>query len=153
MGEIFEIDDDMLSMLDILEVAPVLYERRAIEVEVLCDDDDGSFPVNKTLPADTKSMDTTDSPIPQPRTMQCQAYMVSKFNPTFLDLPYLEEFTCPWATMEECQKFMDDQNCTRHKYYEIILQTNGTEPGEAKRLASEWLEKYDLKKKALRSAT
>ena len=140
-----------MEMVDVLEGAPTLYERANIEVEVLSADGGGSVPLELTTSSETKfppppcanSLQTTS------RYVQCHAYTVSNFKPTLLDLPHLEEYTCPWPSIEEYQRFMDEHNGTAHVVYETVLKEKGTDAEEAKRLASQAVEKFERMKQLL----
>ena len=151
MGEIFEVDEDKMEVVDVFEGAPTLYERVNIEVEVLSADGGGSVPRELTTSSETKfpPPPCPDSLQITSRYVQCHAYTVSNFKPTLLNLPHLEEYTCPWPNIEEYQRFMDEHNGTALVVHETALEEKGTDAEEAKRLASETVTKFERIKQLL----
>ena len=146
LGEILEVDEDKLELFDELEGAPALYECVKIEVEILRADNG-----DESTSSDTNSPNTPSAEYPHTtsRYVQCFTFVIYNFNPVLLDLPHLEEYTCPWPTVEEYQKSVDEHNGTAHVVYKTLLMEKGIDAEEAARLASETAEKLERRKMLL----
>lgn len=76
-GEIWEVGDECLRRLDILEAHPDYYIRREVEVELLSNTPD-------------RAQDTTES---GSRILVCEAYFLHDFHEKLLSLPLLENYS------------------------------------------------------------
>lgn len=70
VGEVYEVDDVMLSRLDVLEDHPSFYVREIDEIQL------------NGLKEDVES----------PKTLNCWIYFLKKFKPYLLSEPFLKEY-------------------------------------------------------------
>uniref|UniRef100_A0A023G7K7 Gamma-glutamylcyclotransferase family protein n=1 Tax=Amblyomma triste TaxID=251400 RepID=A0A023G7K7_AMBTT len=113
-GEVYEVDDRMLELLDRLESHPDFYTRSLEDVELL----------SPPQPEDPANKSTTDSPSSSPESpsdfsnsssrRKAWIYFVPKMEEQLLSLPYVENYTLKpgivWPTLtadkEESLRFL-----------------------------------------------
>ena len=75
IGDVFEVDEEMLKRLDKLEGHPHTYERTQIDVDVACCN------AIDHSPKDARGI-----------TISCWAYLFRKFKPELLTLPCMDKY-------------------------------------------------------------
>ena len=122
-GELYEVDDVMLSVLDDLEDHPTLYTRTPTLCHLL--NKHTSPPSSNTAPHSSLSHTPTDVEVATTSAsgsglgdMKCEAYFIFNFNEKLLELPYLSCYDNETAGQT---KYMTNENRENREEVKIVI--------------------------------
>jgi len=89
IGELYRVDADLLAHLDRLECHPDIYTRQIIDVSLVNDDD---VCLNAESETRNEGTGTNEQLTISYSQMQCEVYILTRFNKAMLDLPAISNY-------------------------------------------------------------